>query len=1207
MVPDRKTALVTGGSRGIGCAVVEELAELGAVLHTCARNEAELNQQLQEWTAKGLKVTGSVCDLSSRPQREQLIEKASSLFGGKLDILVNNVGTNYPKPTTEYTPEDYSMIMSTNLESSYHMCQLAHPLLKDSGAGSIVFISSVAGLLHVKIGSIYSVTKAAINQLTRNLACEWAADNIRSNSVAPWVIKTSLIEDLKKIIDADQFTRDVISRTPMKRLGEPNEVSSLVAFLCLPAASYISGQTIAIDGGFSMDRSDWMYQMPRATDEYLAHVDQFMEAAENNRLKKGESDIWYGIADKDYDKFEQIFIDSEKPLYVGCSKFTKLSAVLKLFNLIANNGWSDKSFTSLLEILHEMLPEDNELPVSLYQAKKLMCPMGLEIERIHACPNDCMLYRNADVDLRECRICGTSRYKRKNQTEDNSDVKVKDGPPAKMLWYLPVIPRLKRLFANAKDAKLLRWHAENRKKDGKLRHVADSPQWRNIDNIFEDFGDEIRNIRFGLSSNGINPFGSMSSRHSTWPVLLCIYNLPPWLCMKRKYIMMSLLIQGPKQPGNDIDVYLAPLIEDMKELWSPCIEVYDAYEKERFQLRAMIFCTINDFPAYGNLSGYSTKGEKACPICEDDTHALRLKNCGKHVYMGHRRSLPKSHPYRKLKSLFNGKTEHRLARQPLNGRTVYSRVKHLDIVFGKGRPAPPKNIWKKKSIFWDLPYWEYLSVRHCLDVMHIEKNVCDSLIGLLLNIPGKSKDGVKIRKDMVEMGIRSELAPVDIGKRTYLPPACYTLSKVEKTRFCQCLHGIKVPSGYSANIKKLVSMKDLKLLGMKSHDCHVLMTHMIPIAIRGILPDRIRHTITKLCLFFNMIHSKVIDPEVLDSWQKDIIMTLCQLEMYFPPSFFDVMEVIDFCTDYLAGVKNIGIPQSRHEGRLGGIGTIGKKFITPRYVELQSAHFFVLQNLTVVAPFIHEHMTMLHEMNQSKSDKWVLTEHNKTFATWFKERVKQDRGRENVDQVVEHLAYGPVHVVSTYQAYDINGYTFYTKKQDDKSTLQNSGVTLIATTTEFSGSNNDARSRIAKDSYYGVIQEIWELDYTLFKVPLFKCKWVENRRGVKVDNDGFTIIDLSKDGYVSEPFILAKQASQVFFVEDPKDSKWHIVLHGKRHILGVENVMDEDEYDQFDELPPFSIGVPSTNVPHDETNYLRTDHAEDFGSMKLILHNPRDI
>ena len=110
----------------------------------------------------------------------------------------------------------------------------------------------------------------------------------------------------------------------------------------------------------------------------------------------------------------------------------------------------------------------------------------------------------------------------------------KTVPPAKLLWYLPIIPRLERLFANEKEAKLLRWHYDERKKEGKLRHVADSPQWRKIDNTFENFGNEIRNLRFGLSSDGINPFGNMSSRNSTWPVVLCIYNLPPLLCMKRK-------------------------------------------------------------------------------------------------------------------------------------------------------------------------------------------------------------------------------------------------------------------------------------------------------------------------------------------------------------------------------------------------------------------------------------------------------------------------------------------------------------------------------------------------------------------------------------------------------------------------------------------------------------------------------------------------
>ncbi|XP_078172805.1 uncharacterized protein LOC144566640 [Carex rostrata] len=173
---------------------------------------------------------------------------------------------------------------------------------------------------------------------------------------------------------------------------------------------------------------------------------------------------------------------------------------------------------------------------------------------------------------------------------------------------------------------------------------------------------------------------------------------------------------GPKQPGNDIDVYLAPLIEDLQKLWLPGVQMFDAYSKETFTLRAMIFCTINDFPAYDNLSGYSVKGEKACPICQDDTDDMWLTNCSKTVYMGHRRFLPTNHAHRKRKKEFNGKTENNKARYPLTGKEVYSRVKDIKVDLGKfkkkrGRKkGAPKSCWKKRSIFWDLPYWEHLEV-----------------------------------------------------------------------------------------------------------------------------------------------------------------------------------------------------------------------------------------------------------------------------------------------------------------------------------------------------------------------------------------------------------------------------------------------------------------------------------------------------------------
>lgn len=165
--------------------------------------------------------------------------------------------------------------------------------------------------------------------------------------------------------------------------------------------------------------------------------------------------------------------DAETPLYPGCP-ISRLSATLRLFNLKARNGWTDKSFTELLKLLKELLPSDNTLPDRNYDAKRLLCPMGLDYEKIHACPKDCILYRNEYADLIRCPVCQTPRYKPK--AGDVSNVVRKKGIPVKVLWYLPIIPRFRRLFDTVEDAKNLRWHADVRIDDGMLRRPADSVQ-----------------------------------------------------------------------------------------------------------------------------------------------------------------------------------------------------------------------------------------------------------------------------------------------------------------------------------------------------------------------------------------------------------------------------------------------------------------------------------------------------------------------------------------------------------------------------------------------------------------------------------------------------------------------------------------------------------------------------------------------------------
>lgn len=737
---------------------------------------------------------------------------------------------------------------------------------------------------------------------------------------------------------------------------------------------------------------------------------------------------------EDHEKFHELLKDAEKPLYNGCPNFTKLSAMVELFNLKSKYGVSDKFFNELLILLNKMLPEGNEMMKSTYEAKKTMKAMGSGYIKIHACINDCVLYRNEYKDLEVCPTCGKSRWK-----VDDKTWKLYKRIPTKVLWYFPIIPRMKRLFQTKTIAKDLTWHETTRKKDGVLRHPADSQAWRAIDHEFPEIANDPRNLRLGISADGVD-VNRGNRHHSVWPVLTVIYNLPPWLCMKRKFIMLSLLISGT--PCNDIDVFLEPLVDDLQLLFETGVETYDAYAQEMFTLRAVVLWTINDYPALGTLCGCPYSGYKGCVVCREKTHCVRLPFSGKQSYAGHRRYLPYDHPFRRQKKAFNGKQELDIAPTPMSGDEIYEEVKSIENLWGKGvkdtkmelsqastgrggkinriktKPNKGNNkttYWKKYNI-WQrrLRYWRYNSVQHCIDFMHVEKNVCESLIGTLLHMSGKTKDGLEARMDLVHFGLRPELEPKIQGNGTILPAACYTLTKEEKDKFCETLYELRVPQGYCSNFASLVSRKDRKLIGLKSHDYHMLMQQFLPIAIRSIMPKATRYAIIRFCFFFKSISCKEVKVEELDKLQEELCVTLCLLEKYFPPSFFDIMvhltvhltrevklcgpvcfrwmypfercmkvikghvrnknkpegciaeenvaeETIECLGEYKRSMKTIGIPPDMHDtfdnGEDANSINEGKPISAGKLMKLcpellSKAHFYVMQNTPEVEPYI---------------------------------------------------------------------------------------------------------------------------------------------------------------------------------------------------------------------------------------------------------------
>nr|XP_009608267.1 uncharacterized protein LOC104102290 [Nicotiana tomentosiformis] len=343
------------------------------------------------------------------------------------------------------------------------------------------------------------------------------------------------------------------------------------------------------------------------------------------------------------------------------------------------------------------------------------------------------------------------------------------------------------------------WHHDQYLKDGVFRHSADSDAWNHFDTSNPGFARDPRNVRLGLAYDGINPFA----------------------------------------PGNDIDVYLEPLVDELQELWYNGVDAYDASRKENFCMRAALLWTINNFPAYAYLSGWSTNGALACPSCNKETPSTRLKYGRKFSYIDARRFLSPNHKWRGNTRDFNGEVER--------------------------RPAP-------KILYGD-------------DIL----NQLDSLEDIKFDMEGKTKDNLNARRDLKEMGIRKDLHPTQRDGKWCYPAACYSLSSDEKSKVCKFLKTIKVPDGYSSNLSRCIRLEGRKIYGPKSHDSHILLEQLLPFAIREILPNHVYKAITEISIFFRELCSKTVRVDVLDQLATQIPITLSKIEKIFSPTFFDIM------------------------------------------------------------------------------------------------------------------------------------------------------------------------------------------------------------------------------------------------------------------------------------------------------------------------------
>ncbi|KAL5574336.1 hypothetical protein UlMin_023933 [Ulmus minor] len=637
-----------------------------------------------------------------------------------------------------------------------------------------------------------------------------------------------------------------------------------------------------------------------------------------------------------------------------------------------------------------------------------------------------------------------------------------------------------------------------------------------------------------------------------------------------------------------MDVFLRPLIDELKELWVNGLDTRDAAsENGVFRMRAALLWTVNDFPARSSLSGWSGQGYRACPTCNEDTPSMRV--IGKTAYFGHRRFLPTNHHWRSNLQ-FDGRTERKRPPRRFSTADILEQLrrvktaipgKHPNYGGVKRKRGDDELNWRKKSIFYELPYWATIELKHNLDVMHIEKNVCDSLLGTLLGDPHKSKDTDNARRDLAKLGIRHELHLFEDGNKLMKPAADYTFSEANRRKFCRFIRSVKFPDGFASNLSKNVAQNDSRLLGLKSHDCHVIMQRLLPVGCRSLVNKNIWSTIVELSFFDIMIPLVLHLPEeailggpVHMRWMypferylkrlKDYVRNAAKPEGSIAEGYV-VDEALTFCSRQLSVFESQCKP-------------LGKQ----SYVELDNndrdnAEFYILNNSPELEPYLNEHKQELH-VRLGEGCLNINEVHRTEFAGWFFEKIYAMHRMQAPEVTTELLSLSSKTnmVVSSYPACIVNGVRFVTHDRDVRLRTQNSGVSVPGT---------------GQEMFYGQLQQILEFSYLNgFSVVLFRCKWFKCDSKHMVTENNITSIEINGEAYKDDQFILASQAKHVFYVADPsRGPNWRVVQHVKHRSIWdiTDDGLSDIDLLQHNSSSNFTLFVDLGNLQ--EINLLRRD------------------